>query len=65
MACLQAVQPHAAEPSSAAVAGHAATPIAAPVTLHYSMGPDEQLLQELDLTKAKAALTRVCPGPPD
>ncbi len=71
---LQAVQSHAAEPSNAAdglaavpVAAPAAAPVAAPVaaaaaapmTVHYSMGPDEAMLQELDLAKAKPCLTRV------
>ncbi len=32
---------------------------AAPVTEHYTMGPDEGVLQELDLAKAKSCLTRV------
>lgn len=61
----QAVQSEAAEPSTAADASvmpaPAAAPAAAPahVTVHYSMGPDEGILQELDLAKAKPCLTRV------
>lgn len=58
---LQAVQSEAAEPSTAADASVMPAPAAAPahVTVHYSMGPDEGLLQELDLAKAKPCLTRV------
>lgn len=62
-ACLQAMQSQEAEPSGAADTAQAAapapTPAPAPVTMHYTMGPDEHILQELDLAKAKPALTRV------
>jgi len=36
----------------------------APETVHYTMGPDEGVLQELDLAKAKSCLTRVLPHVP-
>ena len=52
MVCFQA-----AEPSSAGdqAQGH----VTAPAPLQYT-GPDEHILHELDLVKAKACLTRVC-----
>ena len=60
-----------AEPSSMAeapslAAAPAPTPgaAAAPETVHYTMGPDEEVLQELDLAKAKSCLTRVIPHVP-
>ncbi|DBA79906.1 TPA: FACT complex subunit, variant 2 [Trebouxia sp. C0004] len=52
----QAVQSEMAEPRSMA---EAPSLPAAPKTVHYTIGPDEGILQELDLTKAKSCLTRV------
>ena len=49
-------------PSLAAAPAPAAA--AAPETVHYTMGPDEGVLQELDLAKAKPCLTRVPPHVP-
>ncbi|KAL3158372.1 High mobility group [Trebouxia sp. C0009 RCD-2024] len=51
----EAGQPQAAEPSSAAdgAQGH----VAPPATVQYT-GPDEHILHELDLVKAKACLAR-------
>lgn len=54
MACLQAAQPQAAEPISAGDGGQAP-----PATFQYT-GPDDHILHELDLVRAKACLTRVC-----
>lgn len=59
----QAVQSELAEPSSMAEApslpaAPALAAAAAPETVHYTMGPDEGVLQELDLAKAKSCLTR-------
>lgn len=53
---MQAVQPQAAEPSGPANNSQANT---SAETVHNSVGPDEQILQELDLAKAKPCLTRV------
>ena len=58
MACWQAAQPQAAEPSGGA--DNAQAPAAAGEGVHYTVGPDEHILQELDLAKAKPCLTRVC-----
>ena len=64
---VQAVQSEAAEPSSVAEAlampALPAAQAAAPVMVHYTMGPDEGILQELDLAKAKPCLTRVTSFP--
>ncbi|DBB17636.1 TPA: hypothetical protein ACH3X3_002680 [Trebouxia sp. C0006] len=63
----EAVQSEMAEPSSMAEAPSLpAAPVPAPApaaagapeTVHYTMGPDEGVLQELDLAKAKSCLTR-------
>ena len=50
----------AEEPSGAAEPAQAVASPASPALVHYTMGPDEHILQELDLTKAKACLARVC-----
>ena len=64
---VQAVQSEAAEPSSVAEAlampALPAAQPAAPVMVHYTLGPDEGILQELDLAKAKPCLTRVTSFP--
>ena len=58
-----AAQPsNAAEPSALPTAGATApapAAAAAAVTLHSTMGPDEHILQELDLVRARPCLTRV------
>jgi len=46
-------------PSLPAAPAPAPAAAAAPETVHYTMGPDEGVLQELDLAKAKSCLTRV------
>lgn len=51
-------------PSLAAAPAPAPAAAAAPETVHYTMGPDEGVLQELDLAKAKPCLTRVPPHVP-
>ena len=57
MTCMQAAQPQAAEPSGLADSAQANTSAEA---VHNAVGPDEHILQELDLAKAKPCLTRVC-----
>ena len=59
MACLQAAQPQPAEPSGPA--DNAWTDTSAEA-VHNAVSPDEHILQELDLAKAKPCLTRVCPA---
>ncbi|DBA70283.1 TPA: hypothetical protein ACH3X2_012180 [Trebouxia sp. C0005] len=61
----QAVQAEMAEPNSMpeapslpAAPPSAPAAAAAPETVHCTMGPDEGVLQELDLAKAKSCLTR-------
>ncbi len=51
----------AEEPSMPAAPVPAPAPAAAgaPETVYYTMGPDEGVLQELNLAKAKSCLTRV------
>ncbi len=53
-------------PSLPAAPALAPAPAAAgaPEAVHYTMGPDEGVLQELDLAKAKSCLTRVLPHVP-
>ena len=59
MTCLQAAQPEAAQPKGPADNAQAS---ASAEAVHNAISPDEQILQELDLAKAKPCLTRVCPA---